>query len=267
MFGAPGSGKSFGVEQVTFDYVASQPEKHAPVTKLDFNLSQFRGASELFEALHQVRDAGLSGHLPLVTWDEFDATLEGQELGWLRYFLAPMQDGRFQQGEITHPIGAAIFVFTGSTAERMVSFGRLRDGTVMPAAKSAKVDDFKSRLDGYMDVPGINPTDADSEAHVVRRAIILRSIILRDARQLVEEVREGGGTRKVINIDDGVLRAFLETEGYQHGIRSMTSIVKSSRLAGESKYLVSSLPQEDQLRLHVGADFRQKAMETLFGGP
>ena len=66
-----------------------------------------------------MRDLGLSGKLPLVFWDEFDTALEGQPLGWLRYFLAPMQDGAFQDGQITHPIGRAIFVFAGGTAERM----------------------------------------------------------------------------------------------------------------------------------------------------
>ncbi len=31
--------------------------------------------------------------IPLVFWDEFDTSLDGRPLGWLRYFLAPMQDG------------------------------------------------------------------------------------------------------------------------------------------------------------------------------
>jgi hypothetical protein len=66
-----------------------------------------------------VRDVGLSGALPLVFWDEFDTALEGKKLGWLRYFLAPMQDGRFQDGQLVHPIGRSIFVFAGGTSTTM----------------------------------------------------------------------------------------------------------------------------------------------------
>jgi exodeoxyribonuclease-5 len=38
----------------------------------------------------------------LVFWDEFDSALDNQPLAWLRHFLAPMQDGAFQEGQIVH---------------------------------------------------------------------------------------------------------------------------------------------------------------------
>ena len=44
--------------------------------------------------------------------------------GWLRYFLAPMQDGKFLQGEMAHPIGKAIFVFAGGTSWTLDNFGK-----------------------------------------------------------------------------------------------------------------------------------------------
>ena len=34
-----------------------------------------------------MRDEALRGKIPLVFWDEFDSSLEGMPLGWLRYFL------------------------------------------------------------------------------------------------------------------------------------------------------------------------------------
>ncbi len=110
VFGAPGSGKSFGVTQVAMALLPGQIEK------LEFNLSQFESPDQLLDAFHRVRDTGLSGKIPLVFWDEFDTALENHPLGWLRHFLAPMQDGAFQQGQIVHPIGRAIFVFAGGTA-------------------------------------------------------------------------------------------------------------------------------------------------------
>ncbi|MFY9554781.1 MAG: ATP-binding protein, partial [Blastocatellia bacterium] len=79
VFGAPGSGKSFGIIQVA--------ESLAPgeIKVLEFNLSQFSDSDDLLDALHQVRDAGLSGFIPLVFWDEFDTALDNQPFGWLRH--------------------------------------------------------------------------------------------------------------------------------------------------------------------------------------
>ena len=53
--------------------------------------------------------------MPLVFWDEFDTALGGRELGWMASFLAPMQDGQFNEGGTVRPIGPAVFVFAGGT--------------------------------------------------------------------------------------------------------------------------------------------------------
>jgi hypothetical protein len=56
-----------------------------------------------------------------------------------------------------------------------------------------------------------------------------------------------------LNIDPGVLRAFLETREFRHGARSMEAIIAMSRLTGRTAYERSSLPPETQLDLHVDA--------------
>jgi len=250
VFGAPGSGKSFGITQVANSLAPGR------IKVLEFNLSQFESTDELGDALHQVRDINLSGKFPLVFWDEFDTPLSGKPLGWLRYFLAPMQDGAFRDGQIVHPIGPAIFVFAGGTSERMASFG---NGLDEETFREAKGPDFISRMKGFVNVLGPNQqgskngeTSAADPFYIIRRAILLRSILWRNARHLFQP---NDGIQS-LNIDKGVLRAFLKTRFYKHGIRSMESIIAMSQLAGKIKYERSSLPLEAQLDLHVdGQEF------------
>ena len=85
---------------------------------LDFNLSQFSGPADLIGAFHQVRDEVLKGNIPVVFWDEFDSA----KYEYLQYLLAPMQDGTFQEGQVTHTIGRCIMVFAGATSYKMETF-------------------------------------------------------------------------------------------------------------------------------------------------
>ncbi|MBN2045217.1 MAG: hypothetical protein JW757_09375 [Anaerolineales bacterium] len=250
VFGAPGSGKSFGIKQIAKTLAPDQIET------LEFNLSQFESVDDLIDAMHQVRDVNLSGKFPLVFWDEFDTPFSGKPLGWLRYFLAPMQDGEFREGQIVHPIGPAIFVFAGGTSDRMERFGL---GLEEQDYRSAKTPDFVSRLKGFVDILGPNPVDErgagsfkEDQLHVIRRAILLRSILWRNESGLFQNI----GKKQVLQIDRGVLRAFLHVRFFKHGIRSMESIVAMSQLSGRDKFERSSLPSEAQLDLHVdGREF------------
>jgi hypothetical protein len=238
VFGSPGSGKSFGIVQV-----AQSVDPRQIGDKIEFNLSQFTAIEDLYDAFHRVRDLGLERKMSLVFWDEFDATFQNDELGWLRYFLAPMQDGAFRQGQIVHPIGRAIFVFAGGTSSRMERFGK--DDEAM--FRNQKGPDFMSRLKGYVDILGPNPREGQSDGHhLIRRAILLRSMLKRGHRQLFKK-------GDVLDIDEGVLRAFLQTKSYHHGARSLESIVATSRISGETSYERSSLPSEAQLQMHVDA--------------
>lgn len=55
-------------------------------------------------------------------------------------------------------------------------------------------------------------------------------------------------------MDEGVLRAFLQTERFIHGARSMGAIIDQSSLTGRARFARSSLPPADQLSLHVDAE-------------
>ena len=253
VFGAPGSGKSFGITQV------AQTLAPGRVQVLEFNLSQFSGPEEIIEALHLVRDAVLSGKIPLVFWDEFDTPLNKQPLGWLRFFLSPMQDGSFRQGQIVHPIGRSIFVFAGGTSHRIDEFGAALDPDEY---RAAKVPDFISRLKGFVNILGPNPPEngADTDPYyIIRRAILLRSLLERSASQLF--VKQNGN--KALNIDGGVLKAFLEVGKYKHGIRSIESIITMSSLSGKHSYERSCLPASDQLNLHVDSGEFLSLVQTM----
>jgi hypothetical protein len=244
VFGQPGSGKSFAVEQVVQSIL---PER---IEWLGFNLSQFTGPADLLGAFHQVRDKALIGKIPVVFWDEFDANLGGQPLGWLRYFLAPMQDGEFLDGQITHPIGQSVFVFAGGTSHSMEEFRN----PASPVPREAKLTDFISRLRGFLNVMGPNRVKAQGASgapgdpyYIIRRAVILRIMLENAAPQLFVK----RGQESSICIDPGLLRAFLQVKEYKHGARSIKAIITMSRIAGKTIFERSSLPPQKQLSLHV----------------
>ncbi len=242
VFGRPGSGKSFGVTEVA----RSVTEKD-PIEKMDFNLSQWNSARELVEALHLVRDHGLRGRVPLVFFDEFDSKFD-TELGWLKYFLAPMNDGVFSDGHFTHQIGPAIFVFAGGTCPTFQSFRQKTEGT----SPDIKAKDFLSRLRGTVDVFGPDPL---ADTRMLSRAMILRRAFMKmpSAEGLFD-------AEKNLRIRESVLAAFLNVSEYRHGARSIEAIVEMSQLQDRELFEPSLLPPPLQMRLHVDPDEFQRIL-------
>ena len=239
VFGSPGSGKSFGVTEV-----ASSLDPDL-ICRVEFNVSQFKSPADLVSAFHRVRDIALEGKIPLVFFDEFDSTFEGK-FGWLKYFLAPMQDGKFREGETMHPIGKSIFVFAGGICSSFKDFSceLTKNPEKELEFKDAKGPDFISRLRGYVNILGPNCADGVETLFIIRRAMLLRSLLERKAKQLLD-----GSNR--IRIDQGVLRALIKVPNYRHGTRSIEAIIDMSMLNGRTCWEQAFLPPKEQLKLHV----------------
>jgi hypothetical protein len=256
VFGSPGSGKSFGVTEVASSVAPGLVER------IDFNVSQFTSTSDLARALHRVRDLALKGKIPLVFFDEFDTSFEGK-LGWLKYFLAPMQDGVFREGEAVHPIGKAIFVFAGGVYRTFAAFscadlkGQERE---LEEFRRAKGPDFASRLRGYVNILGPNSVDESDTVFMIRRAMVLRSLLERKAKHLFDGKNHA-------QIDRGILRALIKIPSYKHGVRSIEAIIEMSMLTGRRCWEQAYLPSREQLKLHVDEEMFMRLVErdVLFG--
>jgi hypothetical protein len=232
VFGRPGSGKSFGVTEV-----AKSVEEEHPIEKFDFNLSQWKSADELAVALHRVRGSGLRRRVPLVFFDEFDSFFDTKELGWLKHFLAPMNEGVFTDGRFTHPMGPAILVFAGGTCANFQEFCK----KTAEAKKDIKAPDFLSRLRGNVDVFGPDPL---ADTRMLSRAMILRRALAKRSKRLFDEGES-------LRIDPRVLAAFLNVWEFRHGARSIEAIVEMSQLQDHQQFAPSMLPPPMQMRLHV----------------
>ena len=131
---------------------------------------------------------------------------------WLQHLLAPMQDGTFQEGQITHPIGKCVFIFAGGTADRFDDFG-VNEPAEMPPVERRKL-------------PGCEYTERreDEKAWLacpdltwpIRRALMLRSVLgLKDNPKIAD----------VLDMDRGLLYALLSVPHYRHGSRSFEKIL------------------------------------------
>jgi hypothetical protein len=256
VFGAPGSGKSFAVKQIAAHLSQKGGERRLGAKPMSFNLGEFKSADELPAALHLVRNQCLSHEIPIVIFDEFDCSFCGQPFGWLKYLIAPMQDGAFFHSGQSYTLGQVVFVFAGGINRSFEVFdSRARN----PDFCEAKGPDFISRLRVHLDVQGIDkPQDEGDQArYILRRAILLRSMLCEKLGVSREQA-----CRELLH--ESVARAFLRVERFKHGVRSLESIIKMSTCRNGQPVGPSDLPSMDQLEMHVDA---AKFLELIDSDP
>ena len=234
VFGPPGSGKSTGVKEIFGQLTKGSP---ASLGWAELNLTQFNSTREIARAVvAAVEDLkGKGASVPFIFFDEFDASLGGAPLGWLSWFLAPMQDGKFIADGKPFELAKAVYVFAGGTAAKMEEFGdRNRD-----AFRLAKGPDFVSRLQTYIDVRGPN----DLTAQDLRRGMALRFAVEMVAKR----------TGKTLAVDDAFLGELVNAGRYRYGQRSVEAVITmmAERAASSAKLGRDALPPDFLLDMQV----------------
>jgi hypothetical protein len=105
--------------------------------------------------------------------------------------------------------------------------------------RHVKKPDFVSRLGLHLDILGYNNPEDGDFTYIVRRAMLLRSI--------VKATAEDG---EMVELDPSLLNGLLKIKNFKHGARSIESIIKRSTVL-DGKIYRSTLPPEDQLKSHM----------------
>jgi hypothetical protein len=259
VFGPPGSGKSTFVERITQAVTGCRSIPTANLTQI----AEPKALVETFKKAlappsEQAGTTPLSSAAPgceltpIFFFDEFDASLNEAPLGWLRWFLAPMQDGKLLADDGKELIiGKAIFMFAGGTAESLDEFNR-RAQLDLDAYRARKVPDFVSRLRGAIDIGGINGL---GNTRVVPRALVLRRL---------REKRSAGLT-------DEQIRQLLSNGHFVHGVRSMEALLDAQRTESGDLDLPDAIRQQhfsrgglDGQLVGISAGLDEHASQAMF---
>ena len=237
VFGPPGSGKSIAVKKINDSLPNTNTEVLDP-----FNVAQFEGLKDLEGAFDKILKASQGTTVPIAFFDEFDTNFgdNPEPLGWLKYFLAPMEDGEFRGKAVRN----AILVFAGGTSRTFSEFSlanRSRTDAQWINFSKAKGPDFTSRLLGHLDIVGINPVGGEDELYMIRRAILIRSLLTQ-----IQELHTGDSAK----IKDEMLNAFLHVPEYLHGGRSVRMLLQLCG-AHDDWITSSSVPPLHQLNMLV----------------
>jgi SLOG cluster2 len=244
----PGRGNQRFVDRIT-----KAVERCRPIPTA--NLTQLAGPDALVETFKK----GLAlpppepGRelTPVFFFDEFDASLNDAPLGWLRWFLGPMQDGKLLANGQELKIGKAIFMFAGGTAESLDEFNR-RAQLDLGVYRARKVPDFVSRLRGAIEIGGINGL---GNARVVPRAVVLRRLLVTRSDRLT----------------DDQIRQLLSNGHFVHGVRSMEALLDAQRTESGGLDLPDAFRQQhfsrgvlDGQLVGISAGLNEPASQAIF---
>ncbi len=247
VFGPPGSGKSFLVEEIATEL--------GTVARV-INLSQLDGPADMAAAVAAIlypatlASDGTVGTvaavrpttppvMPIVFFDEFDSRLAGAPLGWLQWLLAPMQDGKLvREGKLIET-KRAVFVFAGGTSD---SFEEFPDAHA-DYFRAAKGPDFISRLRGHVNVRGVNQWPFRR----VRRATVFRLGIERVAYGLLTSDK----ILLTTTMSDEVIDEALSVGRFVYGSRSVEALVEMATSPASVTLTSDDLRKPEVLASHV----------------
>jgi len=236
-FGPPGSGKTTAVKNI----VSSLAKDGEDTKMLVYNLAELTSSDQLASKFHEVSQTISDNKVAVAFFDEFDAQHGDEQWGWLKFFLAPMEDMEFR-GEHVHN---SIFVFAGGTSPTYDHFalvGRGSTDTQVQEFARAKGPDFVSRLSGYLNVVGVNPSSPSDRLYLIRRAIVIRHF-LEDIQNLDEK------KEKQADIDPDMLRAILFVPNYVNNTRSVRKMLEQCSQTHNRRIAKSSVPLLQQLAM------------------
>lgn len=260
--GPPRTDRRFPVKHIIYSLFGKKDFKKRGIF-LTFNLAQFNDKKDFSGAFRLIRNQAMKGKLPVVFWEDIDSG----NFKWVRLLLSPMKDGLIQGKKDIRYTGKCIFIFTGSSekgkflykpeepldgwfSKKTMKLQRKR----IKLFKARKVLEFRNNLDASLSISSVNKQDAYSadqenligESQVdlmypVRRALHLRSVL-------------GMKNSSKLKMDPGLIMAFLKTDEYKHGARSMTSILEHLKKDPSRKISRSELPSAKFMNGHLDFD-------------
>ena len=228
--------------------------------------------ADLYNAFSQISNDLIENKIPIVFWDEFDCDFDKQPYGWLKYFLAPMEDGKYFNNNSVYKTGKAIYIFAGSLDSSWDDFVKPnKDSKKRQEEEKSKKADFISRIDKYMDVTGLDYKTITSifkntktwpitekPINALKRAVMIRKMI---------ERHYGLKKDTPFDIKESIIIALLRVEKFKNGTRSLDKLIGRmkdlSKDEGNNIKYCNIPAYELDLYIEDSEKFRDRCMKNI----